>query len=116
MLEVQNVEPGDVVGAHVTPVTPHGLVTTGRKGLIAGSGKNNYANCAIITTDVKRVDHFGDRYRGEGIVLFRPVHCNLGDLIVAFKNNFGILLNGGPVSTRHNKLLYKIQRYKNEFT
>jgi len=96
-LQIEHVEAGHGIGAHVAAVAAHALVAARAEGAPALAGENNDADIGAIAANIHCLNHLIHRERREGVVHLRPVDADFGNAPVLGENDFLELLNRGPL-------------------
>jgi hypothetical protein len=59
-LEVEDVQPRNSVGADVSALAPHALITPGAEGIVAFPAKNHHADSLVVPRVCERANHLFD--------------------------------------------------------
>src|SRR5579859_5535908 len=82
-LQVEGIQAGHTILAHITAFTAHTLIAAGAEGPLTLAGKNNYANLGIFATIGESVDQFSEGLWAKGVV-------HLGTIDGDFADAFGL--------------------------
>nr|GFC78629.1 hypothetical protein [Tanacetum cinerariifolium] len=97
LLQVEHVEAGHGISAHVAAVAAHALVAARAEGASALAGEDDDADVGAVAANVHGLNHFLHRERREGVVYLRPVDADFGNAPALGEENFLELLNRGPL-------------------
>jgi hypothetical protein len=100
-LQIEGVQTGHSVVAHVARVPPHLLVAAGAEGVGPLAGEEHHADLLVLSRPGEGIDQLEDRGGSKRVAHLRPVDGDLRDSLRLLEADVPVVSNTLPVDCSH---------------